>query len=219
MAEAAPEPAAAAPAAAGDHPRAPRGAAVRRAAGRPGRRHRPGDRHVGVDAGDRRVTEPARRGQGRRDRRAQGPARRRQGERRRRGPDGAGRRQRDHRPRQRQAGDRGHRADAPTSATWATRSGSPRRSPRAPATPRSWSRRTPRSPPRPRRRSRRRSASSRSAATRSNEAIVALAVRTAPSGLSHSAFVSVANLGLDAGRAPDPALRRRRPARLAGAHP
>ena len=29
-----------------------------------------------------------------------------------------------------------------------------------------------------------------------NEAIVALAVRTAPSGLSHSAFVSVANLGL-----------------------
>jgi Ca-activated chloride channel family protein len=30
-----------------------------------------------------------------------------------------------------------------------------------------------------------------------NEAIVALAVRTAPSGLSHSAFVSVANLGLE----------------------
>jgi hypothetical protein len=30
-----------------------------------------------------------------------------------------------------------------------------------------------------------------------NQAIVALAVRTAPSGLSHSAFVSVANLGLD----------------------
>ena len=30
-----------------------------------------------------------------------------------------------------------------------------------------------------------------------NQAIVALAVRTAPSGLSHSAFVSVANLGLE----------------------
>ncbi len=30
-----------------------------------------------------------------------------------------------------------------------------------------------------------------------NEAIVALAVRTAPSGLSHSAFISVANLGLE----------------------
>jgi hypothetical protein len=30
-----------------------------------------------------------------------------------------------------------------------------------------------------------------------NEAIVALAVRTAPSGLSHSAFVSIANLGLE----------------------
>ena len=30
-----------------------------------------------------------------------------------------------------------------------------------------------------------------------NQAIVALAVRTAPSGLSHSAFISVANLGLE----------------------
>ena len=46
-----------------------------------------------------------------------------------------------------------------------------------------------------------------------NQAIVALAVRTAPSGLSHSAFVSVANLGLRAGRAAPGGLRGRPAAR------
>ena len=52
-----------------------------------------------------------------------------------------------------------------------------------------------------------------------NEAIVALAVRTAPSGLSHSAFVSRGEPRPDHGRAARPALRRRRAAGLAGPGP
>ena len=144
---------------------------------------------------------------------------RRQGQRHRRGPDRAGRRQRHDRHRQRQAGDRGDRSRPPTSATWATRCGWRRRWPRARATPRSWSRPTRRWP--------RRRQGTLDAPVRvlqvgreaRNEAIVALAIRT----VAQRPVALRVRLGGEprphGGRAADPALRRRRPARLAGPRP
>ena len=137
--------------------------------------------------------------QGRRPRGAAGPADRRQGQRHRRGPERPDRRQRDDRPRAGPPGARRHRGDAAAGATSATRSSWPASSPRGPATRRSSSPRTARSPPR-----------SPTGATvpakvtvlpvgreRKNQAIVALAVRTAPSAVTRSVFVSVANLDLE----------------------
>ena len=197
-------------------PRVPRRAAVPRAAGGPGRRHRARHRHLGLHAGDRRrrptgSTRPRpRRIDALKDLPAGGKV----------SVIAAGRTARvvangTERPRQREAGDRRHPADVRRRRPGRRAAAGVARSRRGPATPRSWSPRTPRSRRRRPGRSRRRSACSRWAASAKNQAIVALAVRTAPSGLSHSAFVSRRQPGSRDGRAAGPAVRGRRPARLA----
>ena len=92
----------------------------------------------------------------------------------------------------------GIETDERVTATSATRSSSPASSPRARGTPRSSSRPTARSRRRPTATvPMRRSGSCRSGRDRKNQAIVALAVRTAPSAVTRSVFVSVANLDLE----------------------
>ena len=194
---------------------AARGAAVPRAAGRAS----PGDIVLVVDtSASMAATDVAPNrlaaAQDAADRRPPGPPDRRQGQRHRRGPDGTDRGQRDDRPRPRPPGDRrpstgdrrrGDLGDAlelasklaarsgeaeilvATDAALATRAG--------------------------RRASTRPSGSCTVGRDRRNQAIVALAVRTAPSAVTRSVFVSIANLDLERGAAPARGLGRRPAAR------
>ena len=221
MAAAAPEPAAAPPAAARPRPRAARRAAVPRAAGRARAGPRPGHRHVGQHGRDgrrRRTGWPPRKAaaiDALKDLPAGGKVSVIAA-----GPDGPDRRQRDDRPRPRPAGDRRRSRPTSAAATSATRSSSPRqlaaRSGDAEILVATDARARDAAPTAHGRR--RRSRSCRVGPRRgTNQAIVALAVRTAPSAVTRSVFVSVANLDLEPADAPARGLGRRPPAR--GARP
>ena len=135
--------------------------------------------------------------EGRRDRGAPRPAHRRQGQRPRGGPDRADRRQRDRATSGASAMRSRAHGQPERVATWAMPWSSPPSSPLGPATPRSSSppmRRWPTDPTAPGRGPGEGPVVGRD---RKNQAIVALAVRTDPSAVTRSVFVSVANLDLE----------------------
>ena len=199
MAEAATQPAAAPPAAARRDPRDPRRAAVPRAAGRAGTGRGGRAGHVGQHGRHRRRPEPARGRQG--GDRSPPSATSRPAARSASSPRTGGHGSSSTRRPISGASARpstGSRCRA-AAATSATRSSSRASSRRARATRRSSSRPT---APSPRRSPARATVPAKVTVLpvgreRSNQAIVALAVRTAPSAVTRSVFVSVANLDLE----------------------